>query len=68
MPLDPLLNPGGHLTLSFRLQCCLPSCQLPDLMSPILNLRDHANALVRTLEGASCFREETLLCQVAKPI
>ena len=36
-------------------------------MSPILNLMDHANALVRTLEGASCFREETLPCRVAKP-
>ena len=50
-----------------RLHCCQPSCQLPDLMSPRLNLMDHANALVRTLAGASCFREETLPCQVPKP-
>ena len=26
---------------------------------------DHTNALVCTLEGASCLREETLPCQVA---
>ena len=35
-------------------------------MCPILNLMDHTNALVCTLEGASCFREETLPRQVAK--
>ena len=28
-------------------------------MCPILNPMDHTNALVCTLEGASCFREET---------
>ena len=40
---------------------------LPDLMCPILNLMDHTNAFGCTLEGASCFRDETLPCQVAKP-
>ena len=51
----------------FRLHCCQPSSKPPDLMCPILNRMDHTNALVCTLEGASCFREETLPCQVAKP-
>ena len=35
-------------------------------MCPILNLLDHTNVLVCTLEGASRFREETLPCQFAK--
>ena len=36
-------------------------------MGPILNLMDLANALARTLEDSSCFREETLPCRVASP-
>ena len=36
-------------------------------MCPILNFMDHTNALGCTLEGASCFREVSLPCQVAKP-
>ena len=40
---------------------------LPDSRCPILNLMDHTNALGCTPEGAKCFREEILPCQVAKP-
>ena len=36
-------------------------------MSPILNRMDHTDALLCTFEGASCFREETVPCQGAKP-
>ena len=35
-------------------------------MRPILNRMDHTNALWCTLEGTSCFREETFPCQGAK--
>ena len=53
---------GNHWKLS-----ALPSSMLPDSMCPILNLLDHTKALRCTLEGASCFREVSLPCQVAKP-
>ena len=36
-------------------------------MCPILNRTDRTNAPLRTLYGASCFREESLPCQGAMP-